>query len=92
MTTSFLYKLMVIVILDLNAYETIHLQDGLTRQECIEQSQALRSEFRKNDGIIVMSNMATMSNSQYFTGSLPTILKANRKDIVCFPQKAMLKE
>ena len=39
MTTDFLYKLMVIVTLDANAYETIDLLDGLTRSEYIEQAQ-----------------------------------------------------
>ena len=87
MTTGFLYKVMVIVTLDANAYETIDLQDGLTRLECIEQAQALRKELTRNDAIVVMSTKQAMSNAQSITGSLPTSLKANRKDVVCFPQK-----
>ena len=91
MVTSFAYKLMVIVTLGANAYETIDLQDGLSRLDCIEQAQALRKELTRNDAIVVMSTKQAMSNAQSITGSIPTSLKANRKDVVCFPQKANLK-
>ena len=64
MTTGFLYKLMVIVTLDANAYETIDLEDGLTRLECIEQAEALRKEFTRNDAIIVLSTNQAMLNAQ----------------------------